>query len=31
MDTTSLAMTFPFSTASLTRNEGILYGVNARW
>lgn len=28
MDTTSLAMTFPFSTASLTRNEGILYGVN---
>ncbi|MEO6508839.1 MAG: DUF87 domain-containing protein [Patescibacteria group bacterium] len=28
MDTTSLSMTFPFSTASLTRNEGILYGVN---
>lgn len=28
MDTTSLAMTFPFSTASLTRNEGILYGLN---
>jgi conjugal transfer ATP-binding protein TraC len=28
MDTTSLAMTFPFSTASLTKNEGILYGVN---
>ena len=28
MDSTSLAMTFPFSTASLTRNEGILYGVN---
>jgi type IV secretory pathway VirB4 component len=28
MDTTSLAMTFPFSTASLTRNEGILYGAN---
>lgn len=28
MDTSSLAMTFPFSTASLTRNEGILYGVN---
>lgn len=28
MDTTSLAMTFPFSTASLTRNEGIMYGVN---
>jgi len=28
MDTTSLATTFPFSTASLTRNEGILYGLN---
>jgi type IV secretory pathway VirB4 component len=28
MDTTSLALTFPFATASLTRNEGILYGVN---
>lgn len=28
MDTTSLATTFPFSTASLTANEGILYGVN---
>ncbi len=28
IDTTSLAMTFPFATASLTRNEGILYGVN---
>jgi len=28
MDTTSLALTFPFSTASLTRNEGILYGIN---
>lgn len=28
MDTTSLAMTFPFSTASLTKNEGILYGIN---
>jgi type IV secretory pathway VirB4 component len=28
MDTTSLGMTFPFSTASLTRNEGILYGIN---
>jgi conjugal transfer ATP-binding protein TraC len=28
MDTTSLAMTFPFSTASLTRNEGVLYGLN---
>ncbi len=28
MDTTSLSMTFPFSTASLTKNEGILYGIN---
>lgn len=28
IDTTSLAMTFPFATASLTRNEGILYGMN---
>lgn len=28
MDTTTLAMTFPFSTAALTKNEGILYGVN---
>ncbi|MBI1863390.1 ATP-binding protein [Candidatus Microgenomates bacterium] len=28
MDSTSLAMTFPFSTASLTRNEGIVYGIN---
>lgn len=28
MDTTSLATTFPFSTASLTANEGILYGLN---
>jgi len=28
MDSTSLAMTFPFSTASLTRNEGVLYGLN---
>ncbi|HLL60562.1 MAG TPA: DUF87 domain-containing protein, partial [Candidatus Nitrosocosmicus sp.] len=28
MDSSSLAMTFPFSTASLTANEGILYGVN---
>jgi len=28
MDTTSLATTFPFSTSSLTANEGILYGVN---
>ncbi len=28
MDTTSLATTFPFATASLTKNEGILYGLN---
>jgi len=28
MDTTSLALAFPFVTASLTRNEGILYGIN---
>src|SRR3990167_8164585 len=28
MDTTSLSMTFPFSTSSLTRNEGILYGIS---
>lgn len=28
MDTTSLSMTFPFATASLTKNEGILYGIN---
>ncbi|MCL4338386.1 ATP-binding protein [Patescibacteria group bacterium] len=28
MDTTSLATTFPFTTASLTANTGILYGIN---
>ncbi|MBI2611587.1 ATP-binding protein [Candidatus Gottesmanbacteria bacterium] len=28
MDTTSLATTFPFTTASLTANKGVLYGVN---
>jgi type IV secretory pathway VirB4 component len=28
MDSTSLAMTFPFATASLTKNEGVLYGIN---
>jgi len=28
IDTTSLAMTFPFSTASLSRNEGVMYGIN---
>ena len=28
MDTTSLSLTFPFVTASLTSTEGILYGLN---
>ena len=28
MDTTALAMTFPFITSDLTMNQGILYGVN---
>lgn len=28
MDTTSLASTFPFSSATLTQNKGILYGLN---
>ncbi len=28
MDTTSLSLTFPFVTASLTSSEGILYGIN---
>ncbi|MFH1827191.1 MAG: ATP-binding protein [bacterium] len=28
MDSTSLSLTFPFSTASLTKNEGVLYGLN---
>ena len=28
MDTTSLATTFPFTTASLTANRGVLYGIN---
>ncbi len=28
MDTTSLGTTFPFTTASLTMNQGILYGIN---
>lgn len=28
MDTTSLSSIFPFTTSSLTANEGILYGVN---
>lgn len=28
MDTTSLASTFPFTSAMLTQNKGIMYGVN---
>ena len=28
MDTTSLASTFPFSSATLTQNKGIMYGIN---
>jgi len=28
MDTTSLASTFPFTSATLTQNKGVLYGVN---
>lgn len=28
MDTTSLATTFPFTTAALTANDGVLYGIN---
>lgn len=28
MDTTSLGTTFPFTTASLTSNQGILFGIN---
>jgi conjugal transfer ATP-binding protein TraC len=28
MDTTSLASTFPFTSAVLTQNRGVLYGVN---
>ena len=28
MDTTSLATTFPFTSSSLTSNEGIMYGIN---
>lgn len=30
MDTTSLATTFPFSSATLTQDKGVLYGVNAQ-
>ncbi len=28
MDTTSLASTFPFTSATLTQNKGVLYGLN---
>src|SRR6266704_4613541 len=28
MDTTSLASTFPFTSATLTQNKGVLYGMN---
>lgn len=28
MDTTSLALTFPFSSATLTQDKGIMYGLN---
>lgn len=28
MDTTSLALTFPFSSATLTQDKGIMYGTN---
>jgi len=28
MDTTSLATTFPFTSSSLTANEGVMYGIN---
>lgn len=28
LDTLSLSTTFPFSSASLTANEGVLYGIN---
>lgn len=30
MDTTSLASTFPFTSAILTQNRGVLYGINAQ-
>lgn len=30
MDTTSLATTFPFTSAILTQNKGVLYGINAQ-
>lgn len=28
MDTTSLALTFPFSSATLTQEKGVMYGLN---
>ncbi|MGH7237896.1 MAG: VirB4 family type IV secretion system protein, partial [Candidatus Saccharimonadales bacterium] len=28
MDTTSLAATFPFTSATLTQNKGVMYGIN---
>lgn len=28
MDTTSLALTFPFSSATLTQDKGVMYGLN---
>ena len=28
MDTTSLASTFPFTSATLTQDKGIMYGLN---
>lgn len=30
MDTTSLASTFPFTSAVLTQNRGVMYGMNAQ-
>ncbi|MBI2442544.1 MAG: ATP-binding protein [Candidatus Levybacteria bacterium] len=30
MDTTSLASTFPFTSAILTQNRGVMYGMNAQ-
>ncbi len=30
MDTTSLASTFPFTSATLTQDKGVLYGINAQ-
>ncbi len=30
MDTTSLATTFPFTTAELSSDDGILYGINSQ-